>query len=65
MTDGPPIQTNSKYMGLRPTNTKAIWHPHSLSKVQGILNGNMLRPTIASGQWRPYMERIPQNTYIY
>jgi len=52
-------------MGPRPTDTKAMWHPHGLSKLQGILNGNILRPTITPGQWSPYMGRIKQNMYIY
>ena len=64
-TDGPPIWTNSRYIGTRVTDTKATWHPHGLSKPQGILNGNVLHLTIAPGQWSPYMGRIPQNTYIY
>ena len=64
-TDGPPIWTDSRYIGTRVTDTKATWHPHGLSKPQGILNGNVLHPTIAPGQWSPYMGRIPQNTYIY
>jgi len=65
MTDGPPIWTDSRYMAPRPTDTEATWHSHGLSKLQGILNVNILRPTIAHSQWSPYMERIPQNTYIY
>ena len=64
-TDGPPIWTDSRYKGTRATDTKATWHPHGLSKPQGILNGNVLHPTIAPGQWSPYIGRIPQNTYIY
>ena len=65
MIDGPPIWMDSRYMGPRPTDTEATWHPHGLSKLQGILNGNILCPTIAPSQWSPYMERNPQNIYIY
>ena len=50
MTEGPPVQTDSVFMGLRPTDIMATWHPHGLSELQGILNGNTLRPTIAPGQ---------------
>ena len=49
MTDGPPIWTTSRYMGLRPMDIEATWHRHGLSKLQGIPNGNILRPTIAPG----------------
>ena len=62
--DGPPIWTDSRYMGPRTMDIEAMWHPHGLSKLQEILNGNILHPTIAPGQWSPYMGRIPQNTYI-
>ena len=65
VTDGPPIQKDSRYMGPRLTDTEATWHPHDLNELQGILNGNTLCPTIAPGQWRPYMGKIPQNRYIY
>ena len=50
-------------MGLRPTDIKATWHPHGLNKLQGILNENILYPTINPDQWNPYIVRIPQSTY--
>ena len=65
MTSGPPVRTDSRFMGLRPTDIEATWHPHGLSGLQGVLNENTLRPMIAPGQWRPYTGRIPQNMYIY
>ena len=64
MMDGPPIWTGSRYMGPRLIDIEAMWHQYGLSKFHGILNGNILCPTIAPGQWSPYMGRILQNTYI-
>ena len=38
--------TNPKYTDMRWTDLRAIWYPYGLSGLQGILNGNNLRPTI-------------------
>ena len=65
MTDAPPQWTDSRYTDTRWTDIKAMCHPHGLSELQGILNGNILHPMIDPSQWNPYMGRIPQNTYIY
>ena len=57
--------TDSRYIGSRLMGIRVTWHPHGLSKLQGILNGNILHLTVDLGQWNPYMGRILQNTYIY
>ena len=62
--DDSPWWMDSRYIGTRPTDIKATWHPHDLSKLQGILRGNILHPTIGPGQWNPYMGKILQNTFI-
>ena len=56
MTDGPPIWTGSRYMGPRPIDIEAMWHPYGLSKLQRILNGNILRPMIAPDNEVPIWE---------
>ena len=56
MTDGPLIWKGSRYMGPRPIDIEAMWHPYGLSKLQGILNGNILRPTIAPDNGVPIWE---------
>ena len=43
-------------MDMRATNVKAMWNLHVLSELQGILNGNILRPTLGFGQRTPIWE---------
>ena len=56
---------DSSYTDTKGMDIKATWHLRGLNGLQGALNGNVLYPTINPSQWNPYMERIPQNVYIY
>ena len=57
--------TDPRYMDMSWTDLKATWHPHGLGGLQGILNGNYLRPTIkpysieSQHEKNPNMRRIP------
>ena len=43
-------------MEIRAMDVKAMWHPHDLSELQGILNGNVLLSTIDPCQKPPIWE---------
>ena len=65
MPDSPRIWTDSRCMGPTMTGVKATWHPHGLSKLQEIPNGNILHPTIDPGQWTLIWEESHQiHTFI-
>ena len=43
-------------MDTRANNVKPTWHPHDLSELQGILNGNILHSTFGLCQGTPIWE---------
>ena len=58
-------QTNKKVDEYKVDGSKVTWHPHGLSSPQETSNVNVLGLTINPNQQNLFMERIPQNTYIY
>ena len=60
-----PWRMDMKADGYKVDNGEVTWHPHGLSSPQETLKGNVLLLTINPNQQNRYMERIPQNMYLY